>query len=52
MKSIRENVSHGDDCHDNKSEELLPIVNMENSYASCNKSDDDHSGGEEATKGS
>ena len=47
MESI---IDHGDDCHD-ESEELLPTVNTENSL--CNKSeDDDHSGGEEDTKGS
>ena len=54
------NCNHGDYCHDNSSEELvhtLPIiagdgstVNMEMSL--MNQSEDDHSGGQEETRGS
>ena len=54
------NCNHGDYCHDNRSEEpvhTLPIiagdgstVNMEMSL--MNQSEDDHSGGQEETRGS
>ena len=53
--------NHGDDCHDNRSEELVhtvPIiagdgatVNMEMSLMNQSE-DDDNSGGQEETRGS
>ena len=53
--------NHGDDCHDNRSEELVhtlpiiagdgPTVNMEMSLMNQSE-DDDHSGGQEETRGS
>ena len=55
------NCNHGDYCHDNSSEELVhtlpiidgdgPTVNMEMSLMNQSE-DDDHSGGQEETRGS
>ena len=56
-----DNCNHGDCCHDNSSEELVhtlpiiagdgPTVNMEMSLMKQSE-DDDHSGGQEETRGS
>ena len=53
--------NHGDYCHDNSSEELVhtlpiiagdgPTVNMEMSLMNQSEEDDDHSGGQEETRG-
>ena len=55
------NCNHGDYCHDNSNEELVhtqpiiagdgPTVNMEMSLMNQSE-DDDHSGGQEETRGS